>query len=104
MLENKNQIFNTQLPPSSGYSSKNINAGLVRSNGIELTVGGTPVQTKNFRWEPLANLTKNQTKIVQLAETMAHFTFWEDAKGGAWTYVGEEAGDIYGPVSQDRNR
>jgi hypothetical protein len=97
MLENKNQIFNTQLPPSSGYSSKNINAGLVRSRGIELTLGGTPVQTKNFKWDISANLTKNETRIVQLAEEMPYFTFWEDAKGGAWTYVGEDVGDIYGP-------
>ena len=97
IVENKNQIFNTQLPPSSGYSSKNINAGLVRSRGIELTLGGTPVQSKNFRWDITANLTRNRTRIIELAEEMPYFTFWEDAKGGAWTYVGEDVGDIYGP-------
>jgi TonB-linked SusC/RagA family outer membrane protein len=97
IVENKNQIFNTQLPPSSGYSSKNINAGLVRSRGIELTLGGTPVQSKNFRWDISANLTRNRTRIIELAEEMPYFTFWEDAKGGAWTYVGEDVGDIYGP-------
>lgn len=97
IVENENQIFNTQLPPSSGYSSKNINAGLVRSRGIELTLGGTPIQSKNFRWDINANLTRNRTKIIKLANEMPYFTFWEDAKGGAWTYVGEDVGDIYGP-------
>lgn len=97
IVENKNQIFNTLLPPSSGYSSKNINAGLVRSRGIELTLGGTPIQGKNFRWDINANLTRNRTRIIELAEEMPYFTFWEDAKGGAWTYVGEDVGDIYGP-------
>jgi len=96
ILENKNQIFTTQLPPSSGYSSKNINAGLVRSRGIELSLGGTPIQSKNFRWDINANLTRNRTRIIKLAEEMPYFTFWEDAKGGAWTYVGEDVGDIYG--------
>ncbi len=96
VLDNQNQIFTTQLPPSSGYDSKNINAGLVRSNGIELTVGGTPVETKNFRWDISTNLTKNRTKIIELAPEMPYFTFWEDAAGGAWTYKGEEVGDIYG--------
>ena len=97
IVENENQIFNTQLPPSSGYSSKNINAGLVRSRGIELTLGGTPIQTKNFRWDINANLTRNRTRIIALAEEMPYFTFWDgEAKGGAWTYVGEDVGDIYG--------
>src|SRR5690625_1665450 len=27
---------------------------------------------------------------------MPFFQFWEDAHGGAWTYAGEEVGDIYG--------
>lgn len=97
ILENKNQIFTTQLPPSSGYTSKNINAGLVRSRGFEFTVGGTPIQTNNFRWDINANLTRNRTRIIKLANEMPYFTFWEDAKGGAWTYVGEDVGDIYGP-------
>jgi len=97
ILENSNQIFTTQLPPSSGYSSKNINAGLVRSRGIELSLGGTPIQSKNFRWDINANLTRNRTRIIKLANEMPYFTFWEDAKGGAWTYVGEDVGDIYGP-------
>lgn len=97
ILENKNQIFTTQLPPSSGYSSKNINAGLVRSRGIELSLGGTPIQSKNFRWDINTNLTRNRTRIIKLANEMPYFTFWEDAKGGAWTYVGEDVGDIYGP-------
>lgn len=96
IVENKNQIFNTQLPPSSGYSSKNINAGLVRSRGIELSLGGTPIQSKNFRWDINANLTRNRTRIIKLANEMPYFTFWEDAAGGAWTYVGEDVGDIYG--------
>lgn len=96
MVENKNQIFTTQLPSSSGYTSKNINAGLLRSRGIELTLGGVPVQSKDFRWDINFNLTRNRTKIVKLASEMPYFLFWEDTKGGAWTYVGEDIGDIYG--------
>lgn len=95
VVENENQIFNTKIPPSSGYSSKNINAGLLRSRGIELTLGGTPVQTANWRWEINANLTRNRTKIVSLTNDMPYYTLWEEARGGAWTYVGEDIGDIY---------
>jgi len=95
VVENKNQIFNTKSPPSSGYSSRNINAGLLRSRGIELSLGGTPVLSKDFRIDVNANLTRSRTKIVELAGDQPYFTLWQDAQGGAWTYKGEQIGDIY---------
>ncbi|MBN8851213.1 MAG: SusC/RagA family TonB-linked outer membrane protein [Sphingobacteriales bacterium] len=95
MVENKNQIFSTKTPPSSGYSSKNINAGLLRSKGIELSLGGTPVQSRNWKVDVNANLTRSRTRIIQLSDDLPYFTLWEDAKGGAWTYVGDQIGDIY---------
>ena len=95
MVENKNQIFSTSIPPSSGYASKNINAGLLRSKGIELSLGGTPVQTKDWRVDLNANLTRSRTRIIELSDGLPYFTLWQDAKGGAWTYVGDEIGDIY---------
>lgn len=97
MVENKNQIFTTDLPSSTGYTSKKINAGLLRSKGWELAIGGAPVKTRNVRWDINVNWSRNCTRVIELAEEMPFFTFWEDAKGGAWTYLGEEVGDIYGP-------
>lgn len=96
-VDNKNQIFSTELAPSGGYTNKNINAGLLRSTGWEFTLGGTPVLSKNWRWDISANLTRNRVKVVELANEMPYFTYWEDAKGGAYTFLGEEVGDIYGP-------
>lgn len=96
MVEDKNQIFTTQLPSSSGYSSKSINAGLVRSRGIELTLGLTPIQSKNWNLDINLNLTRSRTKIVELPNEMPYFDYWEEIKGGAWTYVGEDVGTIYG--------
>ncbi|MCC6287322.1 MAG: SusC/RagA family TonB-linked outer membrane protein [Chitinophagaceae bacterium] len=95
-VDNENQIFSTGLPPSSGYSSKNINAGLLRSSGWEFSLGATPVQTKNWRWDVNVNWTKNRTKVMTLADEQPYFQYWEDAKGGAYTFLGEEVGDIYG--------
>lgn len=96
MVEDENQIFNTKLPSSSGYVSKSINAGLVRSRGWEFSLGGTPVAGKDFSWDIVFNWSRNRAKIVKLAEEMPYFLFWEDTKGGAWTYAGEDIGDIYG--------
>lgn len=95
MVENKNQILSTITPPTSGVVSKNINAGLLRSKGIELTLGLTPLRTKNFRWDLNLNFTRNRTRLIELTEEIPYFTLWDEAQGGSWTYVGDEMGDIY---------
>lgn len=95
MVENKNQIFSTKTPPSSGFSSKNINAGLLRSKGIELSLGGTPIQDRNWRVDVNANFTRSRTRIIRLSDDLPYYTLWTEGRGGAWTYVGDEIGDIY---------
>lgn len=95
IVENRNQILSAKLPPSSGYITKNVNAGLLTSKGWELSVGGTPVSGRNFRWDINANWTRNRTRIMELSDELPYYTLWTDAKGGAWTYVGDEIGDIY---------
>lgn len=95
MVENRNQIIPTKLPPSSGYTSKNINAGLLVSRGTEITVGGTPFEKNGWRLDLTANFYKNRTVIKELSPGLDFYTLWTDAKGGAWTYVGETIGDIY---------
>ncbi|GGB18452.1 SusC/RagA family TonB-linked outer membrane protein [Puia dinghuensis] len=95
VVENKNQIFSTETPPSSGYTSRSINAGLLRSRGIELSLGGTPVLGRDWRWDATANFTRSRTTLVKLYSGLPYFTLWTDAAGGAWTYVGDEIGDIY---------
>ncbi|MBX3256386.1 MAG: SusC/RagA family TonB-linked outer membrane protein [Chitinophagaceae bacterium] len=95
MVENKNQILNTLIPPSSGYTQKNINAGLLRSKGVEMTFGITPIANKNLRWDVNLNFTRNRTRLIELSDELPYFTLWNEAKGGSWTYVGDEMGDIY---------
>jgi len=96
MVDNENQIIrNIPIASSSGYSSVNINAGLVESQGWELLVMGTPIRTNNFSWDLGVNLSRNRTTLVEIAEGIDFITFWRDAKGGAKTYVGDEIGDIY---------
>ncbi|AWV98506.1 SusC/RagA family TonB-linked outer membrane protein [Arcticibacterium luteifluviistationis] len=94
-VDNRNQIIPTKLPSSTGYTSKNINAGLLVSKGIELTLGGTPFERNGWRLDLTTNFYKNSTTIKSLSEGLDFYTLWTDAKGGAWTYVGEEIGDIY---------
>lgn len=49
-------IINGGISSATGYSSIQVNFKEERlRNGIEFTVGGTPVKTKNFQWDILTN-------------------------------------------------
>lgn len=95
MVENRNQIIPTGLPGSSGFTAKNINAGLLVSKGVELSLGGTPLDKNGWRWDITANWSRNRTTIKELSDGLEFYDLWSDAKGGARTYVGEQIGDLY---------
>ncbi|RXK83486.1 SusC/RagA family TonB-linked outer membrane protein [Filimonas effusa] len=59
----KDQIVSVGLAGSTGYSSKVANVGRMTNKGIELTVSGTPVKTKDFSWNVSGNFTKNKNKV-----------------------------------------
>ncbi|NOY37361.1 MAG: SusC/RagA family TonB-linked outer membrane protein [Chlorobi bacterium] len=95
-VDNRNQIIrNIPIATSSGFSSVNVNAGLIESRGWEFLIGGIPVKTSNLMWDINVNLSRNRTKLTRIAEGIDFIKFWSDAKGGAWTYAGDEIGDLY---------
>lgn len=95
-VENKNQILSITTPSSSGFGSKLINAGLLASKGWEINLGGSPIRDKNgWNLDVNVNFTRNRTRIKELTEGMDFYQLWDDNNGGAFTYVGQEIGDIY---------
>lgn len=64
--DSKNQIINQNVTPASGYTSVKVNAGLIRNRGVELTLGGMPVKTKDFEWTINFNISKNKNTLVEL--------------------------------------
>ncbi len=94
--DNRNQILrNIPIASSTGSDAININAGLLQSKGWELTLGGTPIKTKDWSWDISANLTRNRTTVKSISPGIEAVKFWEQANGGAWSYVGDEVGAIY---------
>ena len=85
--DNKNQILGINTPSSSGYTSRQINAGMVRSEGIELSLGGTIIQSRDWTWDLSVNYTKNNSYIESLANGVPYFSFWQDGPTGSWTYA-----------------
>ncbi|MDT7828823.1 SusC/RagA family TonB-linked outer membrane protein [Pricia sp. S334] len=92
--DNRDQIFPVNNPISSGYDTKFINAGLLTSEGVEASLGGTLVTNRDWNWDMDFVFTRNRTTVVKLAEDMNSITLWTDAKGGAITWLGEEIGNI----------
>ncbi|MEQ6119451.1 SusC/RagA family TonB-linked outer membrane protein [Reichenbachiella sp. MALMAid0571] len=94
-LDNVDQVLQISTPGSSKYTANNINAGLIQSSGWELMLGGTPLKNNDWSWDVSMNLSRNRTKIIELAEGVEFYEFWSEAKSRARTYVGETIGDIY---------
>ena len=79
-VENKNQILGVPLAASSGFGSVQINAGLLESTGWEVLLGATPIRTANWNWDLNFSFTKNETKIIELAEGVDFIQFWNQAR------------------------
>ena len=47
----KDQIISLPIPISSGYEQQVVNGGKVKSKGVEIIAGITPIKTNNFQLE-----------------------------------------------------
>ena len=64
----RNQIFNVTVSPTSGFTSKAINAGRIRNRGIEALLTVVPVRLNNgFEWSSTFNYSRNRGKVEELA-------------------------------------
>jgi hypothetical protein len=61
------QIFAVQIPASTGYIQKVMNAGKITNKGVELALHGTPVLTSGgFKWDVGVNYSHNRSEVVEL--------------------------------------
>lgn len=68
-----NDIVEGTVSQTSGYNSAYVNIGKVENKGIELLIGGSPVSTRNFKWNTSFNFAHNDNKVVDLAEGQKEF-------------------------------
>jgi outer membrane receptor protein involved in Fe transport len=65
----ENMIFNVAVSPSTGYTSKALNAGKVLNHGFEISANATPVKTKSgFTWNLGFNFAKNNNTTLELTD------------------------------------
>lgn len=79
-VDNRNQILSVPLAASTGFSSSLINAGLLQSEGVEFVLGVTPLQTPDWTLDLNLNFTKNDTRILELADEVDFIEFWDQAR------------------------
>lgn len=59
-------LLDRQISPVQGISTITQNIGKTRNRGIELSLAGIPVQTRDFSWTLNGNISLNRNRIVEL--------------------------------------
>jgi outer membrane receptor protein involved in Fe transport len=92
------QILRMNVPASTGYSFKYVNAGKLRNNGVELLLMGTPVKTKDFSWDVTLNYSKNKSKIIELADGIETQELQDASLSNLGIKIVAVAGGSYGDI------
>lgn len=61
-----NQICSPRLSNATGYILRSVNVGDIKNKGMELTIGGTPIETRDWTWETTLNLSGNRGKVKNM--------------------------------------
>lgn len=97
------QILAINTPVPSGYTSKLINAGKIRSKGYELTVTGTPILTKDWKWDITLNWGLNRTECIELGGGIKRYTLGSTSIASVVINEGGKYGDIVATNAYQRD-
>lgn len=89
------QIIRIPVSQTSGYGSKFINAGQIRSNGVEALLNIVPVRSSNFEWNIGMNFTAARSKVVKLTDELDTYEVSSNYVS-VQAIEGQRMGDVYG--------
>jgi iron complex outermembrane receptor protein len=91
-----NQILGLTVNQESGVGSRNINAGNIQNQGIELLITAQPIKSRAFNWNMTYNFTRNRNKVIELTPGVNSYQlelgFGADV--AAYAYPGKSYGTI----------
>lgn len=92
------QILSADVPQSTGYSSRVINAGELSNTGVELLLTGVPVQTDEMRWSLRLNFSRNVNTVNALRPGLPQVQLGQSRvlTGRSVARVGQEMSAIFG--------
>lgn len=82
----QDQIIRVPISNATGFSSVVLNAGSIRNEGIELSLGAEVLRTADFGWDVTLNFARNRNTVVSIREGIE-----EIALGSQFGYVGSSA-------------
>lgn len=88
------QIFSVPSSPTSGFTSISRNAGDLRNNGIELSIGGRPIEYRKFSWDTRFNWARNRSRVLSLAPGVSSIYL----AGYSWPQIRIMQGQPYGVI------
>ncbi len=59
-------LLQTTPAPSTGFTTRILNGGVLWNEGIEIALGMTPIQTKDFKWLFRTNFTSLKNRVQEL--------------------------------------
>jgi TonB-linked SusC/RagA family outer membrane protein len=90
--ETKDQIVqNIRGSYGTGFILFNLNGATTRNHGLEVTLRGTPIQTRDFRWDVLANFDRARGKVISLPRDLP-----ESYVSDTWLYGNVRNGQMPG--------
>ena len=92
----KRQLMNIPMNNLSGYESMKINAGNIQNTGIELMLNARPVETSDFSWDTQLNISKNNSKIIELLPGQPGMRYSLGGSDALQIYA--VAGGVYGEI------
>lgn len=96
LQKSENQIISLNISGTSGYGSAIINAGLIENKGFELSLTGRPIQTTDFTWNAIFNISKNINKVVRLHPDIDLYKHAESEYSSVKTFLNSYEGGPYG--------
>jgi TonB-linked SusC/RagA family outer membrane protein len=88
------QIFSVPSSSSTGFTSISRNAGDLRNKGIEVSIGGRPIDTRWFTWDGRINWAKNKSQVLSLAPGVTSIYL----AGYSWPQIRLMEGQPYGVI------
>lgn len=88
-----NQIVAVSVPMSTGYAGNQINAGKLTNKGLEIMLGVTPLEFRNFKWDINVNFAKNKQIVNEITDDLSSYSLTSSLDN---VFVAAEAGESFG--------
>ncbi len=92
----KDLIVPVNIAPSSGATQAYFNSGEIKSSGVEIVLGGSPVKSKEFEWDINVNFARNRSVVRRLATGLRVLKFLDGFGAGTQQIPGKQVNQLYG--------